>query len=293
MVEKSKANSKKKETKRIENQAKEKVKVKKKTVKKKQADEKSAHAKKAPNPKRILTWTCLICIFVGIVIFLCSSSLFKICKIEITGSNQVSQEIILQLSEINLESNIFLANTSKAKNNISANSYIKEVTIKRILPDKIKIDIVEKQKMYMLQLDEQYAYVDKNGFILEVAQTPIENLIILENYKTSKEEIYAGNFLNESDLEALEDIKNILKYAEKNKIHDKIASINIKDGTNYILKMPTYKKIIYVGDTSKLSTKMLRAKDIIDKTMEKEGKIFVNGDFNKGFDPYFREEANN
>jgi len=132
MVEKSKANSKKKETKRIENQAKEKVKVKKKTVKKKQADEKSAHAKKAPNPKRILTWTCLICIFVGIVIFLCSSSLFKICKIEITGSNQVSQEIILQLSEINLESNIFLANTSKAKNNISANSYIKEVTIKSI-----------------------------------------------------------------------------------------------------------------------------------------------------------------
>ena len=38
---------------------------------------------------------------------------------------------------------------------------------------------------------------------------------------------------------------------------------------------------------------MLRTKDIIDKTMGQEGKIFVNGNFNEGFDPYFREEANN
>ena len=38
---------------------------------------------------------------------------------------------------------------------------------------------------------------------------------------------------------------------------------------------------------------MLRTKDILDKTMENEGKIFVNGEFNKGFDPYFREEPNN
>ena len=42
-----------------------------------------------------------------------------------------------------------------------------------------------------------------------------------------------------------------------------------------------------------MATKMLRTKDILDKTMENEGKIFVNGEFNKGFDPYFREEPNN
>ena len=29
-----------------------------------------------------------------------------------------------------------------------------------------------------------------------------------------------------------------------------------------------------------------------EREVEKEGKIFVNGKFNEGFEPYFREEIN-
>lgn len=269
-----------------------KVQPNKKKVKRKQADDKSARIKKAQIIRKLFTWTILIGIVIGILVFLCKSEMFNICSIEITGNAQITEENLLQLSGIDINDNIFLANTIKAKNKISENPYVKEVNIKRELPDKIKIEVVEKQKAYMLQLDAGYAYVDKYGTVLEISEIKLENLITLQGYATLKSEITPGTTLNEEDLERLEDVQKILKSGEKNELSDKISSINIKDKNSYILNMPIYKKVVYIGDTSNLSTKMLRTKDIIDKTMEQEGKIFVNGEFSEGFDPYFREEAN-
>jgi len=286
-----KNNNKKKTARKVSNQSK--VQGKKQKTRKKQADVKSARAKKSLNTRKILNWTILIGIIIGIIVFLCKSELFKICNIEITGNSQISQEVILELSKIKAGDNIFLSNTIKSKKQISENPYVKEVTIKRILPDKIKIEIVEKEKKYMLQLDENYAYADKNGDVLEISSNKVPNLITLVGYYTSKEGIRAGSSLGEEDLERIGDIQKILNSAEKNGIHDKIENINIEDENNYILNLPSCKKIVYVGNTTNLATKMLRAKDIIDKTTEKEGKIFVNGNFNEGFDPYFREESNN
>ena len=278
--------------KRPQNLNKKRVQSKSKKIKIKQADDKSARIKKAKKIRAIFSWTILIGILVGMIVFLCKAEMFEVCNIEITGNSQVSQEIVLQLSEINLKDNIFLSNITKAQNKISENPYVDEVTVKRILPDKIKIEIIEKQKVYMLQLDKNYAYINRNGDILEVAEVKLENLIILQGYTTLKEEIVAGNKLGEEDLERLEDLQQILKSAEKNEINTKISSINIKNKHHYILNLAKDKKIVYIGDTSSLATKMLRTKDILDKTIGKEGKIFVNGNFNKGFDPYFREESN-
>ena len=38
---------------------------------------------------------------------------------------------------------------------------------------------------------------------------------------------------------------------------------------------------------------MTYVKIILDKEKEKTGRIFVNGDINNGFKPYFREESLN
>lgn len=298
---KTKENIKKKDTnkkviqskKQSKHQKNKKVQSKNKNTKMKEADDKSARIKKVKTIRKLLNWTILLAIIIGILVFLCRSETFKICNIEITGNNQISQETILQLSEIHLEENIFLSNTIKAKEKISENPYIKEVKIKKILPDKIKIEVVEKEKAFMLQINENFAYIDKNGDILEISESKLENMITIQGYLTSKEKITPGNTLNEEDIDRLEDIQKILKSSEKNEINDKIVSIDIKNKNDYILSLPEYKKIVYIGDTSNLATKMLRTKDIIDKTMGQEGKIFVNGNFNEGFDPYFREEANN
>lgn len=272
---------------------KKQVKTKKQNIKRKQADEKSARAVKTKAMRKFFTWTILLGMLLGILVFLCKSEMFEICKIEVTGNNQISKEMILELSQIDLKDNIFLSNTIKAKNNISENPYIEEVKIIRMLPDKIKIEIKEKVKAYILHVNDVYAYIDGNGDILEISETKETGLITLQGYLTPKEEIEEGKKLNTEDIERLNDIQQILKSGEKAEIDNKIFSINIKDKNDYILNLPEHKKIVYIGDVSNLSTKMLRTKDILEKTIGQEGKIFVNGKFNKGFDPYFREEPNN
>ena len=82
-----------------------------KNIKKKQADEKSARIKKAKRNRKILTWTILIGMLAGILVFLCESEMFDICNIEIVGNNQISQETIWELAQINIKVNVFLTNT--------------------------------------------------------------------------------------------------------------------------------------------------------------------------------------
>lgn len=263
-----------------------------KNIKKKQADEKSARIKKARAIKKVLTWTILLGMIIGIFVFLCKSELFNICTIQTTGNAQINQETLKALSNINLGDNIFLSNTRKAEKEIVKNPYIKEVNITRNLPDKIKIEVVEKQKYYMIELGETIAYIDKNGYVLEISNIKPSSLIKLEGYSTSKEKIEVGKSLNEEDIERLEDVQKILKSGEKIELQSKIGGINIQDKNEYILKLSDNKKIVYIGDTSNLANKMLYLKAILEKTNDQEGKIFVNGNLNKGFDPYFREELN-
>ena len=263
----------------------------KKMVKKKKADDKSARLKKMRKIKNFIKWTILLGMIIGVLIFLCTSGLFNICQIEIVGNQQITQEQILELSEIELGDNVFFCKKEKTKNNISSNPYVENIKITRKLPDKIQIQVKEKQKAYQIQLDEGYAYIDNQGYILEIAETKIDKPM-LQGYTTGKDDILPGNRLFEDDLERLGDVLKIVKSSSEIQIQDESTIINIENKNNYILTLQELKKVIYIGNQSNLANKMLYIKAIIERENGKEGKIFVNGKLNKGFEPYFREEIN-
>lgn len=260
-------------------------------AKQSKADEKSARLKKMRKIKNIIKWTILIGIIVGILAFLCTSGLFDICKIEIIGNAQVAQEEILELSKIKIGDNIFLCNKIQTQSNLETHPYIQETKITRKLPDKIQIEITEKQKAYQIQVEGGYAYIDNQGYVLEISSIKIDKPI-LQGSVTTIENIIPGNRLNQDDLERLNDVLKIIKNSQEIQIKDKITTINMENKNNYILTLQDLKKVIYLGDTSNLANKMLYIKAIIEREVEKEGKIFVNGEFNEGFEPYFREEIN-
>ena len=261
------------------------------TRKQSKADEKSARLKKMRKIKNFIKWTILIGIIIGMIVFLCTSGLFNICKIEIVGNEQVGQEEILELSEIKIGDNIFLCNKIQTQNNLENHAYIQEIKITRKLPDKIQIEVSEKQKAYQIQTGEGYAYIDNQGYVLEISNIKIDKPI-LQGTKTIIENIIPGNRLNQEDLERLNDVLKIMKNSQGIQIQDKITIINIEDKNNYILTLQNLKKVIYLGDISNLANKMLYIKAILEREGEKEGKIFVNGKFSEGFEPYFREEIN-
>lgn len=54
--------------------------------------------------------------------------------------------------------------------------------------------------------------------------------------------------------------------------------------------MQEQEKNIYLGDKSNLSNKIIYAKAILNETEGIAGDIYVNGDLNNKFKPYFRKK---
>ncbi len=237
--------------------------------------------------KNTIRFIILLIIMLGIGAFLCTSKVFKIQEIKIFGNEQIMKEE-LQVED-KIGHNIFLISKIKIEKDLKKNPYVKKVTTKKVLPNKLEITIEERQKDFMIKTEDGYIYMDKQGYLLEKSSINLEK-IILTGYTTK--ELEPGKRLEDEDLEKLEDIRNIIKNCKKIEIYDIITTIDISDEDEYIIYIESMRKLIYIGDSSNLANKMLFIEDMLEKEQGKEGKIFVNGDFSEGFQAYFREESN-
>ena len=257
----------------------------------KNSKQKSKKSKKKKLSLFLLKWTSIFLLIFGTIIFILTTPMFNIKKIDIYGSNQISQEEILSLSGLNVETNIFKSSKSSVSKNIKQNPYIENVIVKRKLPDTIEITIEEKQKSYMLQFVNGYVYIDKQGYILEISEKKLE-LPIISGYKTEEDKIVAGNRLNNDDLENLNNVIKITDSLEEIEIPiNKITNIDISNKEDYTVYIAEEKKMIHFGETNNLSSKILYVKSMIESEKDNEGEIFVNGDSNGKFRHFFREKV--
>ena len=247
--------------------------------------------KRKKRTKRIIKWTSITALVVGGIVFALCSPLFNIKKINVVNNNALSQETVVSLSGIKIDQNIFRFLKSDVEKNIKENPYVENVKINRKLPDTIEIDVTERQRNFSLKFLNGYAYINNQGYILEISEDS-GGLPILEGADTLEENIQPGNRLNINDLKKLEIVIQIMKIATENEIANKITGIDFSNKNEYILYFANEKKTAYLGDGSNLNTKMLYIKEIMEKyETGKEGSIFVNGDFNNKFKAYFREKV--
>ena len=135
-------------------------------------------------------------------------------------------------------------------------------------------------------------YIDDQGYILENSQKE-QKVPILIGCTTPQEELLNGERLNEDDLKKLDTVLKIMDSIKTIKKESLITSINIEDTNNYILYLKKEKKYVYLGDASNLNQKILYMQEILEKEKKKSGKVFLDGNLNEGFKPYFREEKIN
>lgn len=228
---------------------------------------------------RIVKWTSLCAILIGGGIYFLLSPLFNIKTITVTGNSKLTEEELISLSGIQLEENTFQVQTTKTQEKIKQNAYVDTVNISRKLPNEIVIEITERTPTFMLTLGNAYVYINNQGYLLEISQTALE-LPIITGFQTKEEDIIAGNRLSAEDLQRLDQVLQIMKSAESNGIKDLITEINIENKQDYVLELKKEKKIVHLGDTSNLSTKMLYIISILEENKDVEGEILVNTDLN-------------
>ena len=239
----------------------------------------------------LIKWTSVLLLLIGTIIFILTTPMFNIKNINISGIEHLTKEQVISLSELNKNENLFKNSKSKITSNIKQTPYVESVIIKRKLPDTIDIQIKERKRSYMLKFVNGYVYIDTQGYILEISEEKLE-LPIISGYKTEEEKISEGNRLITEDLENLNNVLKITNSLEEIDVTKEIiTNIDISNKEDYTVYLESENKTIHFGDASNLSNKILYVKAMIDSEKDIEGEIFVNGDINNKFRPFFREKV--
>ncbi len=243
--------------------------------------------------KRIKLFVKLF-LFVGIIAggitFALTSPIFNIKDINVINNITIPSDTIVSLSGLKPEENIFKFYKGDVINKIKENPYVESVEIHRKLPSTIEIDVTERVATYNVDYMGKYAYINTQGYILEISDDS-RGMPIIQGATTSEDEIVPGNRLNENDLRRLEVVIRIMNAAKDSGLDGQVTSIDISNENEYSIYLNDEKKTVHLGDASNLSNKMLYIQAIIEQEKGKEGEIFVNGDINNNFNPYFREKV--
>lgn len=271
------------------------IKNKKKTVQKNQPRKKLTPQQELARKKRkvifrITKWMMLLAIIIGAIIYALLSPIFNIKNISVAGNSKISTEEIISLSGIELEQNMFQYRKEDVKSRIKENAYIDTVKVSRKIPDTIDIIVSERKASFLIQFANAYAYISSQGYILEISNQKVD-LPILVGFQTEQENIQTGYRLCVEDLKKLGDVLKIMEAATSNGLEKFITQIDISDDDNYILTLAKKKKIVYLGDTSNLSTKMLWILKFNELEGNTQGDIILNMNLNDEKNkPYFRKE---
>lgn len=250
---------------------------KKKKLKKVKQQENKVQSKKNDQPKKkhklLKFFVITFLIFLSVVLTLLSP-LFNIKTIVVKNNNKVSKEQIISLSQIKLDENIFKYININIIENVKENPYIDEVKITRNYPSQIVIEVKERVPEYCLKVGENYAYINTQGYILEVSDVD-NDLPELIGCKTELKGIIAGNRLSEEDLLQLEKVNILSNYAKENDVYSQIISYEV--GKDRICMGVVGNKTAYIKNFSNVNIKMLSLKSILERTEGKSGKIFLDG----------------
>lgn len=250
---------------------------------KKKVAKKQVVSKKKKKRLKILKWTSLFVLIIGGLTLFLLSDLFNIKEIKVLNNNKITTLEIKALSGLQINQNMFEFLNISVEEKIKQNPYIENARIRRKLNNTIEIYVTERVTTYMLILENKYAYINNQGYILEISNEKLE-VPTITGYVT--ENLEPGNRLIEKDLEKLDTVIQIIKTAGEKELDKKITNIDILDDKDFLITMQSENKIIHFGNSSNVNDKFININAVLKDTVGQKGEIFVK-DLNKVF---FRED---
>ena len=228
-----------------------------------------------------------IAIIIAAVVFVLVSGTFDVEEIVVENNQTISTEKMISFSGIQKGTNIFAVSKKNVKNRLKELSYINDVKVKRIWPNKIKLEVVERTADFALQLAGSYVYIDKQGYVLEISTQPPQVPSII-GFTTDLSNIKENDQLVQEDLQKMNMILKIMETAQNVNLEKLITRIDVSNKMNYTIYLDAENKIAYLGDGSQLNIRFLYVKKLLEYYQGKSGEIVVNVDLNSEY-VYFRE----
>ncbi len=95
-----------------------------------------------------------------------NSDYFGLKEIKITGNTQLTYSQLTELMNVSPGDSILQLNMSDLHAKLGSNHWIQEVSIKRVFPDRLVINLKERQAYFWLQNQDKLYYADENARII-------------------------------------------------------------------------------------------------------------------------------
>ena len=92
---------------------------------------------------------------------------FQLENTIVRGCNKVSKERVIELTGISPSMNILTANSGKMEQDIETDPWIKNASVGREFPDRLVIEIVERDVFALLKKDKNLYAVDRSGEVFK------------------------------------------------------------------------------------------------------------------------------
>ncbi|MBI4805674.1 MAG: FtsQ-type POTRA domain-containing protein [Desulfovibrio sp.] len=95
---------------------------------------------------------------------------FTIRELHVAGISRMAREDVLAHAELQPGMNLLAVNMESVEALLVKNPWIESAQVTRVLPDTLKIRIVEREPSYLVQYEDSLCYADGEGRIIDKAQ---------------------------------------------------------------------------------------------------------------------------
>lgn len=185
--------------------------------------------------QRILFRVLFFCLLVVLALyFFVQSSFFNVTKVDIRNNAFLSATEIKQLADIPLGINIFKLDEKKIKDNLLMHPLVKDVILKRELPDTIIISMIERSPVVLVPSEQGFLELDETGvYLKKVSAISNTELPVVTGLKIASTAGPGQVIVDKKLAQVLEFISKVP--AEQRKL---LMEIEVKDNQQLVIYTP-------------------------------------------------------
>jgi cell division septal protein FtsQ len=202
----------------------------------------------------------IVILILAVVLSVLILPVFKIGEINISGTDNVTEEEVLEVLDGGEGTNWFAFNARKSEENIeNTYHYVKNVSVKKHFPSTIDIEVEEYKLRAYVPYMGSYLYIDDDGRILDIQKETTKELPVVDGLKFS--EFTLGEKLVTDNAGAFSTVVQLSKLFEKYNLAESIQKVDVSDITD--IHLYSGKVDIVFGDFTDANEKIVRIVEIL------------------------------
>lgn len=233
---------------------------------------------------KIILKVLIVLVILCAIAFVCIRSLYKLKTINVTGtSHYTDQEMVDIVTGGNDYGNTLLFLLESRMNPAQDVTFIDKIDVEYVDRNTISITVYEKAMAGCIRYDDQYAYFDGDGIVLEISAEKLDDVPCIEGL--TSDNVEQGSKLDVGDESFFQEILTMTQLIYKNDI--KIDKITYDDDQNLILHKEGIK--IKIGGADNLESKFMNLENILKPLEGKKGTLDMSNYSNANGNVIFKE----